>query len=492
MTVTARTILANTGYRLVADIGAKVASVALIVVMARRLGESQFGLFTFSIALVTLVTALADFGQDKILTREVARDTTRVGHYFLNTLTLKLAVSLPALVLGIAVIHLGGGRTEQLLVGLLGLSLVVEMLTRTVFATYQAFDELRYIPIVLISERFLGALAGIAAILAGGEVVAVVALLLVSAAAGFVLSLVLLFRHVVRPGLVLDVRSWPALMLAAAPIGVAGIFAVILFRVDTVILALFEPKQVVGEYGAAYRLFEATLFISWAVGAAVYPTYSRSSRRTSPAVGTVYAGSVKLLVALTLPIAAGAALLAEPLVDLIFGAAYEDTATALRLLAPAIALYPVAYLATYLLISQERSSRVTLTFAITALQNIACNLVLIPAYSLNGAALTTSLSELLSVGMLLWFGRAFAERREGARVLTGPVTATLAAAVPMAAFAGHLALAVGLGAAVYVLALGVIERALFPQDVRTLRDAIRPRSAGGVRARQRGAPPGAG
>ena len=132
-------------------------------------------------------------------------------------------------------------------------------------------------------------------------------------------------------------------MRAALPIGLAGVFAVVLFRVDTAMLAVFESKDVVGEYGAAYRLLETTLFLSWSVGAAVYPVYSRLSPSSEPRVGFVFERSLKLVVALTLPLAAGALVLADPLIQALFGAGYDDAATALQLLAPAIALYPVCY-----------------------------------------------------------------------------------------------------------------------------------------------------
>src|SRR5438132_321390 len=51
----ARKIAANTIYRAVADLGSKVATVALFVVMARKLGEAHFGVFTFALSFVTLV-----------------------------------------------------------------------------------------------------------------------------------------------------------------------------------------------------------------------------------------------------------------------------------------------------------------------------------------------------------------------------------------------------------------------------------------------------
>src|SRR5918997_4822364 len=98
----AQRILANTAYRGLADLGSKIISLALYVVMARELGESGFGVFTFGLAVAMLVTALGGFGQDAILVREVARDHRRIDDYFANTLALKLVLSIPALLLAIA------------------------------------------------------------------------------------------------------------------------------------------------------------------------------------------------------------------------------------------------------------------------------------------------------------------------------------------------------------------------------------------------------
>ena len=97
--MTSSRVLANTGYRLLADVGGKVGSVVLFIVMGRKLGDASFGVFTFAYSLVAIVTALADFGQDKVLTREVARERGLLDRYFLNTLILKLGLALTAPVL---------------------------------------------------------------------------------------------------------------------------------------------------------------------------------------------------------------------------------------------------------------------------------------------------------------------------------------------------------------------------------------------------------
>lgn len=471
----ARLILANTGYRLVADVGAKIASVALFVVMARELGEAGFGLFSFALALVMLVTGASDFGQDEILTREVARRADALDGYLANTLGLKLALALPGLAIAAAIVATSGASGETLaVVALLGLAVVADLLTATCFAVYQAFERMAFIPVVLITQRFLTAVAGIAALLLGAGAVAVAAIFLLSGALAFALALVLLLRRVARPRLELRPRAWTTLMWAAAPIGLAGLFALVLFRIDMVMLAAFEPREVVGQYGAAYRLFETTLFLSWAVGAAVYPAFSRFSRQSDPPVGPVYERSMKLVVALTLPLAVGAAVLAGPLVRLVFGAEYADAGTALALLAPAIAFYPLAYIAGYLLVSQNRPIWLTATYALVAVENVALNFVLIPWLSLDGAALGTSISEVLAASILVAGAARAAGAFSWARVLAGPALASALAAVAMAWLAPDFLLAAVVSAAVYIAALVAFESTVYPQDARTVWASLRP------------------
>ena len=471
----ARLILANTTYRLIADVGAKIASVALFVVMARQLGEAGFGLFSFALALVTLVTAASDFGQDKVLTREVARRPEALDGYLVNTLALKLALALPGLAVAAAIVATSGADGKTLaVVALLGLAVVADLLTATCFAVYQAFERMAFIPIVLITQRFLTAVAGIAALLSGAGEVTVAAIFMISGVLAFALALILLLRRVARPRLELRPQAWTALMRAAAPIGLAGLFGIVLFRIDMVMLAAFEPHEVVGRYGAAYRLFETTLFLSWAVGAAVYPAFSRLSRTSDPPVGGMYERSIKLVVALTLPLAAGAAVLAGPLIRVVFGAEYADAETALALLAPAIAFYPLAYIAGYLLVSQDRSTWLTATYAFVAVENIALNFLLIPWLSLDGAALGTSISEGLAAFVLVAGAARAAGAFSWARVVAGPALASALAGVTMALLAPDLLLAAAAGAVVYVAALVAFESVVYPQDARTVWTSLRP------------------
>ena len=141
-------------------------------------------------------------------------------------------------------------------------------------------------------------------------------------------------------------------MKVAIPVGIALVFQVTLFRVDAAILQLFRSERDVGLYGAAYRLFEAPLFISWAVAAAVYPVLSRL---TDPGeLRVVTERSAKLAIGTTLLFAVGAATLAGPAIELLYGEEYHASARVLALLAPTIVLYSFNHVAGVLLLARNQ------------------------------------------------------------------------------------------------------------------------------------------
>jgi O-antigen/teichoic acid export membrane protein len=461
-------ILLNTWYRAIADIGGKVASFVLYVVMARKLGVAGFGAFAFGISFVTLVTSLANFGQDSILTREVARNRERVHGYVANTFAIKLLVGIPVLVIAVAALAAIASERTWVVALFLGVAVLAERLTDTCFAVYQSYEQLNLIPVVLITQRFLTAVVAIVALTMGAGVVAVAVVYLGGSLLALGLAVLLLFRRVVSPRMKVTPETWLPLMRAAASVGLASAFYTILFRADMSMLAAFKSAGDVGNYGAAYRLLESTLFFSWSVGAAVYPVFSRLRADTNPPVGLVFERSLKLVAALTLPVAFGAAVLAGPVIRTLYGAQFHDAPTALALLAPTIALYPISYIAGYLLVSQDRQRVTTVVYGVIALENVLLNLYLIPSFSLNGAALGTSISEALGVAVLITFSVRVVGSLDWVRILGGPLLAAGLALVTMVLLKGNLAVAITFAGVVDVVALFAFERLVYPDDARAI------------------------
>jgi len=458
-------ILLNAGFRALADIGSKVATAALYIVVARKLGASEFGIFVFALAFVGVVTAIGTFGQDIVLVREVARDHSRLDEYFSNAMLSRAMFSVPPLLVALLIAWLCGMSQHTLLVSLLlGLGFVGDYTVQVPFAVFQAFERLGLVAVVLIAQRWVTTGAAVAALYLGAGLVEVVAIYAVGSLAATALGTWMMYRNIGRPRLRVDFRGALRVTREALPIGIALVALTVLFRIDMAMLAIFKPAKQVGEYGAAYKLLETTAFFSWAVNVAVLPSLARLSPTSTPPVGEVYQRGLKLVIAITLPVSVGAIVMAGPVISLVYGDQYAAAAKALALLAPTIALFPISALSSQLFFAQGRRPTVAIVYAVVAVENVVLNLFLIPRFSLQGAAAGTSISELLVAGLLITLAGDLHGRLQLRRMLAGAVIGTAVAGGLLLLLHGSPLLAIPLAVISYFAVLLGYERLAFPED----------------------------
>ncbi len=458
-------ILLNASFRATADIGSKLATAVLYLLVARRTGASEFGVFAFAIAFAGITITFGQFGQEGVLIREVARDPKRLDEYYSKVLTSRFLFGAPPLLIACLIALLAGMSEHTVaVVALMGLGFVFDTVIGVPFAVFQAFERVSLVPVVLIAQRWTTTTVAVIALLAGGGIVDVAAIYCVGSLLAAILAAELMFRKVARPPLHFDVRGAIRVTRAATPIGLGVLAYLILARIDTSMLAIFSSSAEVGRYGAAYRLLETTAFVAWSVNTAVMPTMSRLKPSSTPSVGFVYERALKLVLAITVPTAVAAAVLSVPLIDLLYGSEYHGAAGALAILAPTIMLFPVSSLSCQLFYSQDVRRVVGLTYAVVLAQNVIWNLIMIPKFSLYAAAAGTSLSEVLIAGTLLYLSRPLRGRLDPRRILTGPVLGSVVAAGAMVAASGRLAIAIPAGIVSYLLVFLTFERVVYPDD----------------------------
>ena len=78
--------------RFAGEAGAKIFTLAFFVIAARLLGAREFGLYSYAVSFVTLFVLFSDLGLNTLLTREIARDSTRAPGYVGNIGGLKLCL----------------------------------------------------------------------------------------------------------------------------------------------------------------------------------------------------------------------------------------------------------------------------------------------------------------------------------------------------------------------------------------------------------------
>jgi len=216
-------ILVNAGFRAVADIGSKVATAALYIFIARKLGASEFGVYAFALTFAGLVTAIGYFGQDVVLAREVSRDRGQLERYYSNAMLARSGFSIPPLLLALLIAGVAGlGHHTLLVVLLLGFGLCGEYMVQVPFAVFQAYERLEFVTVVLIAQRWITTAAAIAALYLGAGLVAVAGIYCAGTLMGAALGTAMMYRYIARPRLHVDIRGAIEVTRQALPIGIAS------------------------------------------------------------------------------------------------------------------------------------------------------------------------------------------------------------------------------------------------------------------------------
>ena len=488
---TSRRIFSGTVVRGAGELVAKTASVAFYIAIARKLGEQSFGDFIFGLSLSALLFTAAGFGTDDLVAREVAKDRRSLEGLFANVLVLKtLIIAVMLGVIALVVTVQGYPPDTRLAIMLISVGVGLEIISKTLQAVFQAYERMQYIAATLIIQRALVAAVGVAALLAGADLVAACAIFAAGGIVANVSAWFWLHRAVVQPRLKIDTSRWLTILRAGAPLGFVGTVYYALIKVDATLLSFLNGgnNAQVGHYGAAFRLIEATMFVSWAFGGAMFPWLSRREEGDGEAVSLVrgYELGLKALVAMLFPIAAFFAIYARPLIELLYGPEFGDAILPLRFLAAMTVLYGINAFIAMLMIARGRPAEFTRPALLVVVQNVIFNLILIPPLGATGAAINAVISGILLAGLTLGAAQRVFGDISIARVLVAPAVAS--AAMAAVAIATGISLTVGAtiaGAAAYLVTLLFLERYAFPEDWGFYSGVLRLRGKASFRARGR-------
>ena len=479
---TSRVMMRNTALAWGGEVVAKLTSLAFFGVMARQLGEGGLGDFIFALSLSSLLVLAAGLGTDPLLEREVARDRSSARDYVRSITGLKVAMALVLLLLAAVMLNLRSyAPSSRYAFYLVGAGVMLEHVSKTRYAAFVAYERMKHMSFSIIIQRTVTAGAGVTVMLRGGGLVAASVVFLAGAALGLVVSEVSFRRMIRGSGADRDRRiSWATLVRAGLPIGVSSLLFTLLLKLDAVLVSLLSgdiSNAQVAYFGGAYRVVEATMFLSWYFAGAITPWIARAGGPAGGDVARGYEVALKALTALLLPAAVTFAVLADPIVRLLYGDGYAAAVLPLRLLSAMTVLYGINYLTSTFFIGRNRPGAFGRLLILVVLQNVIFNVALIPAYGAAGAAFNAALSG----GLLAVLGFRKATRVLGrvrtTRAFISPLLAGTAMAGAMALTSGAPVISLIVGATVYPAVLAAAEMLFFPRDFhfwRALTGRIRP------------------
>lgn len=427
--MTRRAVLTGWSAQLLGRAASVAASIISVGVLSRQLGAEGFGTWTAVAAWVTLMAPLADLGVPAVLLRDAKGPDFESE--LASALGLHLVLAVPALVLATASgsLVLSGRPGGALVLGLASASLLPTALYGLV---QQAFAVRRRFVVTASAEaavRVVTAVVTVAVVRAGVGMPWLVLLLALPAVLGCLTLLVVarsLSLPLPRPRL--EPARARALLARGLPIAASlALFAVYL-RLDAVLLSVLSTQADVGLYGLAYRVVEAVLAVPALFMVVAYPALA--AVKDEPAefsrLTTLCARGLALVAGGVLVVAGT---VAPAIMVAIGGTGFRRGGGALALLLVSAAWSVGTALLGQVLILSGRTGYLLRFSACNVTANLALNMVLIPRFGVEGAAVATVLTEAAAVlvvgrrvsrlGLLQVPGRSVAVALSGAALAVG-------------------------------------------------------------------------
>jgi O-antigen/teichoic acid export membrane protein len=165
---------------------------------------------------------------------------------------------------------------------------------------------------------------------------------------------------------------------ASLPYFLVSIAMVVYHQVDIVILSLLADATTIGWYGTAVRLFGTLLFIPNVFVVALFPALTRSYSGSSTGSNRLAQKSLNLLMLVAIPLGLGMAVLATPIVVLLYGPAFASSGPVLSILGIVLIMTYADMLLGFLLISMDRQKTLAVVMLVMTLATIPLDLFLVP------------------------------------------------------------------------------------------------------------------
>jgi len=398
-----QTIFKNSFWLGVASGVIKLLKFILFIYVARILGATEYGKFTFAFSFIGLFIIFADLGLSQIVTREFAREKEKEKE-FSAILSLKILLSLGTLIL----ILVGSFFTVsdpliQRIILILAVCLLVGNFSGMIFSFLQARQKMEYQSFASILEALLVTGAGLFILFYFPSVQNLSYSYLFAAL--ITLIFVLFFFHfkIQKLSFSWNKSIWQRFLLMSWPLALAGMAGSICNQTDSVMLGYFGQITQTGWYNAAYRIIGAVLIPMGLISASIFPVLSKSFGETKEKLQKIWDYYMELMIFFAIPLVIGGIVLAPKIIDFIYGPSYTPSVLAFQILIIMAGIIFLYYPFYQILVVFNRQKRTFWAILAGAIINVILNWILIPKFSLYGAAVATVITQLLIFFLLFKF-----------------------------------------------------------------------------------------
>lgn len=369
-------------------------SMAGFSLLTRHLGLELFGRYSVVQTVIGMAAIIAELGLGTIAIRELASRRGPVDRVIPAVLVVR--IGLGTLALGLATILAWMMGYDSALVELVAVNALVFIVRGVGAGTYGLLSAAELKARKNAAADVVESLVFFAIVAAGVALHRGIAWFVCGTVVGAFCNsaaIILLNRRQGPRVWAVDWRYCGALLWESIPLALASLFAVIYFRMDALMLSRLSGSAAVGLYSAAYKFVESSSLLGTVLMSSVFPVLAYFFEHDKIKFAEFYRKSLELVAVVAFAIALAIYLFSDSLVRLLSGPAFLAAAPVLRICCCAILLMFVNNIGVNLLFAARRQVHLVWINLVTAAVKFGFNLVAIPLWGPEGAAMATVITE---------------------------------------------------------------------------------------------------
>lgn len=366
---------------------------------ARYFGPVEFGIWSYILAIIAILSPLTNLGLEKIVVRNLVREPKKINQILGSTFFLLVVSSLCTLIISIIIVFvLKPSNTLALKLTIIISSANIILAFNTVSYYFKAIVESKHyvwsknISILIIS------IIKVFFILSGLSLTAFAVLNVVDAV---IFSILIVYFFQKKKNSILDwkidLHLAKRLLKNSWPLILSGLVILIYMRIDQLIIGFILGDKAVGLYSAAIKISELSYFIPMAIVSSFYPMLITQKSESELKYNDTLKKLYNLLALLGFVSCVILILFSNFIITFLFGQDYVESVHVLKIhLWINIFVYiGVASNSTFILIENYLKTALVISI-VGAIVNIIFNLILIPQLGILGAALATLIAQFIS------------------------------------------------------------------------------------------------
>lgn len=204
----------------------------------------------------------------------------------------------------------------------------------------------------------------------------------------------------------LNKETIEAYITYGSPFVISGILAMINGNVDRIVIDFFRGSTEAGVYTAGYTIINFLINIVGMIFIPIFPVMiTYFNENSNEKLNELMGRTSKILAAVIIPVATGGIVLCKELIIRLFGKQCASAYISFSILLIYAIILFFRELYGYGLNAANLEKKYVKAVSVSAILNLALNLMLTPKYGMNAAAIITLISEVINFSMMKYYAK---------------------------------------------------------------------------------------